>query len=81
MRTCNCHGGPNCCRNGMLFSWHGVIPPPPYYARHDYWQIPASMFPAPGWECPRCKKVHAPHVAGCDCAPAQEEEDKPCPAT
>ena len=20
-----------------------------------------------GWECPRCSKVHAPWVAGCDC--------------
>lgn len=22
---------------------------------------------ATGWECPRCGKIHAPHVSGCEC--------------
>lgn len=22
-----------------------------------------------GWECPRCQKIHAPHVDECDCKP------------
>lgn len=23
--------------------------------------------PSTGWECPRCRKIHAPHIAVCDC--------------
>lgn len=22
-----------------------------------------------GWECPRCRKIHAPSITGCNCAP------------
>lgn len=27
-----------------------------------------------GWICPRCQRVHAPHVAGCDCVPPAKTE-------
>ena len=22
------------------------------------------------WECPRCRRIHAPHIAACNCPPA-----------
>lgn len=32
---------------------------------------PASTFtPSPvAWECPRCRRINAPHVERCDCRP------------
>lgn len=32
-----------------------------------------------GWICPRCDKVHAPHVSGCDCRPLPDLIGKPLP--
>lgn len=29
-----------------------------------------------GWECPRCGRVHAPWVAGCDCIKLTVEDNK-----
>jgi hypothetical protein len=52
-------GGPGPCpchRNP--YQWPTPAPIP-------QWPVPAQM----GWTCPRCGKVHAPFVPGCDCKP------------
>ena len=28
----------------------------------------AAQFPAQGWECPRCRVIHAPSVESCKCS-------------
>jgi hypothetical protein len=37
---------------------------------NSYINLTASNYPQPirqGWQCPVCRKVHAPHVNECDC--------------
>lgn len=48
--------------------------PPPYYIPPGYYQYPTHWpaYPEPpkAWECPRCRKMHAPHSMVCDCKPS-----------
>jgi len=32
------------------------------------WAFEPADYPI-GWICPRCNKVHAPHIPACDCPP------------
>ncbi len=32
-----------------------------------------------GWVCPRCQKVHAPYVPGCECVPVSPVIPAPPP--
>jgi len=38
----------------------------------DNWQIPGSIIPAQGWQCPVCKSVYAPNTPMCLQCPSSE---------
>ena len=42
---------------GQIHNWDAACPTPGYSEKDEVY----------GWVCPRCGKVHAPHIPACDC--------------
>ncbi len=51
---------PSLCNMRCLKQWQNMQPTQPM-------RMPAYGTPDLGWQCPICKKVHAPFVPGCNC--------------
>lgn len=75
--TCNCRGGPACCKNLMLRpyrqndNWFESFVP--YQSYIGPLEVTEATMPV-GWLCPRCQKVNAPTVEQCSCVAEKETE-------
>lgn len=62
-----------CPKCGREMNYTSTQPLCPRCQAEPWYTPPPAPQQPPGWECPRCRVVHAPWVAACNCSPPARE--------